>query len=35
MSRLVVRDAICGSAEDLERAQNELDAEMCAAGQEK
>ncbi len=28
LSRLIKRDTVCGTAEDLERAQAELDAEM-------
>lgn len=35
LSRLVPRDTICGSLDDLEKAQQELDAEMRASWDEK
>ena len=35
MSRLVQRDTICGTPEDLELAQSQLDTEMRTAWEEK
>ena len=35
LARLVPRDTICGTFEDLDTAQKELDAEMRNAGEEK
>lgn len=35
MARLVKRDTICGTADDLEKAQQELDAEMQLSWDQK